>query len=83
MDLNTTVVLKKFRKSSGSYDYLEFSTKDREFVFGNSGSHEGHGNTLIHVEVSRLKDLKEKKDMLENQGFKEIRSFNPIYREED
>lgn len=83
MNKNETVVLKSFSRKTGSYDYLEFSMLDKEFVIGNSGSHEGHGNTLLRIEVKTKRELTEKAIMLNNQGYTEIKTFCPILREED
>lgn len=80
--MSKTIVLRKIRKNYGDYDYLEIDVEAKEYVSGNSGSHMGHGITLLRVDVASSEKLREKERELVNQKFTEIKTFHPAIRED-
>lgn len=81
--VDRTIILKVSNKTSGSYNYIEFNTLTRTYVAGDSASHLGHDpNYLVIVEVKDVKELLNKKKVLESQGYIEVETFCPIRKGE-
>lgn len=73
-----TIVIRKFNKMYGGYEYLEFSTDTKEFTTGNSSAHVGHGNVFMYIETTTKKEMNKQLETLKYDNYKKIDTFAKV-----
>lgn len=68
------IVLRRFDKTYGGYDYVEFNQEAKAMQEGNSRSHRGHfSGSSMFVEVATKKELRLAAIKLELEGYEDRR----------